>query len=110
MRCISKQNAISGTRLKFLQIAMLQEKALAAKRPEMRDGRLASKAKLKGGQIQDRAQENLIGDITSSADSIGPKASRSLMLIEHHPCYLNWGVVFLFHNSILLRHTRVKNC
>jgi hypothetical protein len=55
----------------------------------MRDGWLASKVKLKGGQIQDRAQENLIGDITCNAKSIGPKASRSLMLIEHRPCHLN---------------------
>jgi hypothetical protein len=28
------------------------------------------------------------------------------MLIEHHPCHLNYSAVFLFHNSILLRHTR----
>jgi hypothetical protein len=68
---------------------MLQDKELATKRPEMRDGWLASKAKLKGSQIQDRVQENSIRDITCSADSIGPKASRSLMLIEHHPCHLN---------------------
>jgi hypothetical protein len=47
----------------------------------MRDGQLASKSKLKGGQIQDQAQENSIGDITCNADSIGPKVSRSLMLI-----------------------------
>jgi hypothetical protein len=32
---------------------MLQDKALTTKRPEMRNGRLASKSKLKGGQIQD---------------------------------------------------------
>jgi hypothetical protein len=42
-------------RLKFVQIAMLQDKALAIKRTEMRDRQLASKAKLKGGQIQDQA-------------------------------------------------------
>jgi hypothetical protein len=76
-------------RLKFVHIATLQDKELATKRPEMRDGRLASKAKVKGGQIQDRAQENLIGDISCSADSIGPKAFRNLMLIEHCPCLLN---------------------
>jgi hypothetical protein len=63
--------------------------ALATKRPEMRDERLASKAKLKGSQIEDRAQEDSIRDITCSDDSIGPKVSRSLWLIEHHPCHLN---------------------
>jgi hypothetical protein len=84
---------------------MLQDKALATKRPEMRDGQLASKAKLKRGQIQNRALENSIGDITCSADSIEPKTSRSLMLIEHHPCHLNQSAVLSFHNSILLRHT-----
>jgi hypothetical protein len=83
---------------------MLQDKALATKRPEIRDGWLASKAKLKGGQIQDLVQENSIGDITCSADSIGPKMSRSLILIEHHPCRVNESVVLSFHNSILLRH------
>jgi hypothetical protein len=47
MRCITKQNIIRKMRLKFVQIVTLQDKALATKRPEMRDGRLASKAKLK---------------------------------------------------------------
>jgi hypothetical protein len=89
MRCITKQNAIRGTRFKFVQIAMFQDKALATKRLEMRNGWFASKVKLKGGQIQDRAQDDSIGDITCSADSIGPKMSRSLMLIKHHPCHLN---------------------
>jgi hypothetical protein len=51
MRGISKQNAIRRTRLKFIQIVTLQDKALATKRPEMRDRRLVSKAKLKGGQM-----------------------------------------------------------
>jgi hypothetical protein len=41
-------------KLKFVLITMLQDKALATKRPAMRDEPLASEAKLKGGQIQDR--------------------------------------------------------
>jgi hypothetical protein len=76
-------------RLKFVQIATHQDKAPATKRPEMGDGQLVSKVKVKGSQIQDRAQENLIGDLTCSANSIGPKAFRRIMLIEHHPCHLN---------------------
>jgi hypothetical protein len=76
-------------RLKFIQIIMLEDKALATKGPKMRDGRVAFKAKHKGGQIQDRVQKNLVGDTTCSDDSIGPKASRSLMLIEHRLCDLN---------------------
>jgi hypothetical protein len=68
---------------------MLQDKVVATKKPEMRDGQLASKAKLKRSQIKDLAQENLIGDITCSADRISPKVFRSHMLIEHHPCHLN---------------------
>jgi hypothetical protein len=75
----------------------------------MRDGRLVSKAKLKGGQIQDRVQENLIGDITCSVDSIGPKASRSLMHIKYHPYHLNKSAVLSFQNFILLRHMRGRN-
>jgi hypothetical protein len=47
----------------------------------MRDGRLATKAKLKVSQMQNRVQDDLIRNIASSADSIGPKAPRSPMLI-----------------------------
>jgi hypothetical protein len=52
MRGIAKQNAIRKMRLKLIQIAMFQDKALPTKRPGLRDRRLASKAKLKGDQIQ----------------------------------------------------------
>jgi hypothetical protein len=51
MRSISKKDAIRGMRLKLIQIAMLQDKALATKRPKMRDERLPSKAKLREGQM-----------------------------------------------------------
>jgi hypothetical protein len=37
MRCITKQNVIKRTRLKFVQIVTLQDKALATKMYEMRD-------------------------------------------------------------------------
>jgi hypothetical protein len=53
MRRITKQNALRRMRLKFVQIATLQDKTIVTKRLEMRDRWLASKAKLKGGQIQD---------------------------------------------------------
>jgi hypothetical protein len=72
----------------------------------MRDRRLTSKAKLKAGQMQNRAQEDLIENIASSADSIDPKVSWRPMLIEHRPSHQNWSAVYSFHNSILLRHTR----
>jgi hypothetical protein len=52
MRGISKQNVIRRMRIKFIQIATLQDKAHAIKRPEMRDRRLASKVKLKGGKYK----------------------------------------------------------
>jgi hypothetical protein len=89
MRGVSKQDAIRRMGLEFIKIATLQDKTLATERSEMRDGWLASKAKLKGGQMHDRAQENSIGDITFSADIISPKASRSHVLIEHHSSHLN---------------------
>jgi hypothetical protein len=38
MRGISKQNAIRRARFKFVKIATFQDKALATKRSEMRDG------------------------------------------------------------------------
>jgi hypothetical protein len=55
----------------------------------MRDRRLVTKAKLKGSQVQNRAQEDSIRDITSSANSISSKAPRSPMLIQHRPIHLN---------------------
>jgi hypothetical protein len=51
MRGISKQNVIRRMRLKFVKIIMLQDKALATKRPVIKDRWLASKVKLNGGQI-----------------------------------------------------------
>jgi hypothetical protein len=81
MRCITKQNVIRGMRLKFVQIAMLQDKALATKRPEMRDGRLASKAKLKGGQIQDQVHENSASVLIALAQKrLGVLFSSSIVL------------------------------
>jgi hypothetical protein len=56
--------------------------------------------------MQNRAQEDPISNIASRANSIGPKASRSPMLIEHHPSHLNYSAVLSFHNSILLRNAR----
>jgi hypothetical protein len=89
MRGVSKQNAIKGVRLKLIKIAMFQNKAFASKRPEVRDKWIATKAKLKGGRMQNRAQEDPIRNIASGANSIGPKAPRRPMLIEHHPNHLN---------------------
>jgi hypothetical protein len=56
--------------------------------------------------MQNRAQEDPIRNIASGANSIGPKASRSPMLIEHRPSHLNYSAVLSFHNSILLRNAR----
>jgi hypothetical protein len=53
MRGIYKKDGIRRMRLKLIKISSFQDKALATKRPEMRDRRLASKVKLKEGQIQD---------------------------------------------------------
>jgi hypothetical protein len=47
-------------RLKLIKIATFHDKALASKRSKMRDKRLSTKTKLKGGQMQNRAQEDLI--------------------------------------------------
>jgi hypothetical protein len=89
MRGVSKQNAIKRVRLKLIKISMFQNKAFASKKPEVRDRRLATKVKLKGGQMQNRAQEDPIRDIASGANSIGPKAPKSPMLIKHHSSHLN---------------------
>jgi hypothetical protein len=89
MRGVSKQNAIKRARLKLVMISTFSNKAFASKRPEMRDRWLASKSKIKGGQMQNRAQEDSFRNIASSANSIGPKVPRSPMLIEHHPSHLN---------------------
>jgi hypothetical protein len=89
MRGVSKQNAIKGARLKLIKIATFQNKAFAAKMSKVRDRRLATKAKLKGGQMQNRAQEDSIRNIASGANSIILKVPRSPMLIEHRPSHLN---------------------
>jgi hypothetical protein len=89
MRGVSKQNAIKGARLKLIKIATFQNIAFASKWPEVRDRRLATKAKLKGGHMQNRAQEDLIRNVASGANSIILKAPRSPMLIEHRPSHLN---------------------
>jgi hypothetical protein len=57
---MAKQDAIRRARLKLIKIATFQNNALASERPEMRDKRLSTKAKLKGGQMQNRAQEDSI--------------------------------------------------
>jgi hypothetical protein len=57
---VYKQDDIKRTRLKFIKNSTLQNKALAFKKSEMKDRRLSTKAKLKGGQIQNRAQEDSI--------------------------------------------------
>jgi hypothetical protein len=106
MRGVSKQNAIKGARLKLIKISTFQNKAFASKRTKVRDRRLSTKLKLKGGQKQNQAQEDPIENIASGANSIGPKAPRSPMLIEHRPSHLNYSVVLSFHNSILLRNAR----
>jgi hypothetical protein len=86
---VSKQNAIKRARLKLIKISRFQNKEFASKRPKVSDRRLATKAKLKGGQMQNLAQKDPIRNIASDANSIGPKAPRSPMLIEHHPSHLN---------------------
>jgi hypothetical protein len=48
-----------------------------------------TKAKLKGSQMQNQAQEDSFRNIASSVDSISLKAPKSPMLIEHHPSHLN---------------------
>jgi hypothetical protein len=89
MRGASKKNAIKRARLKLIKISSFQNKAFASKRPKMRDRRLLTKSKLKWSQKQNRAQEDLIINIASGANSISPKAPRSPMLIEHRPNHLN---------------------
>jgi hypothetical protein len=89
MRGVSEQNAIKRARLKLVKITTFQNKAFASKGPEVRDRILSTKSKLKEGQKQNRAQEDPIRNIASGTNSIGPKAPRSPMLIEHRPSHLN---------------------
>jgi hypothetical protein len=55
MRGVFKQNAIKRARFKIIKIVMFQNKAFATKWSEMKDGRLATKSKLKVCQMQNRA-------------------------------------------------------
>jgi hypothetical protein len=89
MRGVSKQNDIKRVRLKLIKIIAFQNKTFASKRPKVRDRMLLTKSNLKGGQMQNRAQEDPIRNIASGANSIDPKAIRSPMLIEHRLSHLN---------------------
>jgi hypothetical protein len=89
MSGVSKQNVIKRARLKLIKITTFQNKAFASKGPKVRDRRLATKVNLKVGQMQNRAQEDPIRNIASGANSIGPKAPRSPMLIEHRSSHPN---------------------
>jgi hypothetical protein len=51
MRGVFKQNTIKRARLKLIKIATFQNKAFASKSPKMRDRRLTTKAKFKGGEM-----------------------------------------------------------
>jgi hypothetical protein len=55
----------------------------------VRDRRLSTKSKLKGGQMQNRVQEDPIRNIASGANGISPKAPKSPILIEYRPSHLN---------------------
>jgi hypothetical protein len=70
MRGVSKQNTIKGVRLKRIKIATFQNRAFTSKRSEVRDRRLATKVKFKGGQMQNRVKEDSIRYITSGANSV----------------------------------------
>jgi hypothetical protein len=52
MRGVSKKNAIKRARIKNIKIATIQNKSFASKWPKMTDIGLATKAKLKGSQVQ----------------------------------------------------------
>jgi hypothetical protein len=54
MRGVSKQNVIKRARLKLIKIVTFQNKAFSSKWPKVRDRKLATKAKLKGSQVQNR--------------------------------------------------------
>jgi hypothetical protein len=60
MRGVSKQNAIKRAKIKLIKISTFQNKAFASEWPEVRHERLATKVMLKGGQMQNRAQEDSI--------------------------------------------------
>jgi hypothetical protein len=102
MRGVSKQNVIKRARLKLIKITMFQNKAFTSKEPEPRDRRLSTKLKLKGGQKQNRVQEDPIRNIASGANSIGPKAPMSPMLIVAGEVEVAEGCTHLGHHFLEL--------
>jgi hypothetical protein len=111
MRGVSKQNVIKKARLKLIKIFTFQNKAFAFKRAEMRDRRLATKAKLKGGQMQNSTacyisnriflHSILHLKIASTQKRLGVLCSLSIILAISTRVWF-----FSFHNSILLRNAR----
>jgi hypothetical protein len=56
--------------------------------------------------VQKNPKKDVIGHMVSNVDRFGPKTPRSLMLIKHHPGFLNKGLILAFNNAILLGHIR----
>ena len=81
---------------------LLQHKTPATENSEMVNTGLASKSQLIRSLVHESTQENTIGHITSGANRLSPVLSRSPMLIEHRPSYLNQCPILPFYNSILL--------
>jgi hypothetical protein len=104
MQCITQENPIRSPRLKFVQIALFQHKASAAKHPEMTNLGWPSKPQLIRSLVEESSEKDTIQHMASNVDRFGPKMPRCLMLIKHRPRHLNKGLILVLNNAILLMH------
>jgi hypothetical protein len=81
MWSITEKNTIGGARLKFVQITLFQNEALASKYSEMAYLGWSSESQLIRGLLQESSKENMIGNMTRGVDRFGPISPRSPMLI-----------------------------
>jgi hypothetical protein len=89
MCSITKKNVVGRMRLKFIQIALFQNKTLASKRPQVTHFGRATMHKLIRRFLQDSMQESPVRNIASCVYRFGLIFPRSLVLIEHHPSHLH---------------------
>jgi hypothetical protein len=106
VRSITKKNTIGRPRLKLVQITLFEDEAFAPKYPEVTYLGWSSESQLIRSLLHESSKKNVIGDIASRVDCLGPISPRSPMLIEHHPSHLKKGPIFALNNAILLEDIR----
>ena len=101
VRSIAKKNTIGGPGLELVQITLFQYEAFAPKHPEVTYLGWSFELQLIRSLLHESSKENVIGDMASCVDCLGPISPRSPMLIDHRPSHFNQSPIFALNNTIL---------